>query len=246
LQDEFLALVTDRQNGRLDAETMLSRAEELLAGLNLYPADTIMVIGIAAADVLDSTPGMAVDAVLKLMSSTEREVRAVTAAMVFRFARYQPGFWLDTIHHLITDEDWEVRDLAAHCFDTQEYGEGAAEFHFAFVLETVGSWISDPNFLLRRAATQALLGYALKHAEFRPKLLEMLHPLLDDPSEYVRDNHVAALRKIGRADPALVMDYVERSLAATGELAHETFRTVLNQPWANKLLQRKAELLAKL
>jgi hypothetical protein len=246
LQDEFLKLVTDRQNGRLDAETLLRQAEELLAGLPLYPPQAVMSIGIAAADCLDAAPGMAVDVVLKLVSSTEREVRAVTAAIVFRFARYQPGYWIDTVQLLIGDEDWEVRDLASHIFDTQEFGEGAVDFHLEFVLDTVQKWVADANALTRRAATQALLGHASRHAEFRPKLLEILHPLLDDPSEYVRDNHTAALRKLGRADPALVMDYIERSLPSAGDLARDTFRTVLNQPWAAKLPERKLQLLAAL
>ncbi len=246
IREEFLKLVSDRQNGRLDAETLLHRSEELLEGISLYPPATVMTLGIAAADVLDVTPGMAIDVVLKLMSSTVREVRATAAAMVSRFARYQPGFWLDAVRHLVTDEDWEVRDLAAHSFDTREFGDGAAEFHLEFVSAVVRDWVNSPDPLIRRAATQALLGYAARHPEFRAKLVALLSLLLDDPSEYVRDNHAAALLKVGRLDPPLLMDYIESCRGTAGAYGRETLRNLLEQPFASTIQVRRAELLSKL
>jgi 3-methyladenine DNA glycosylase AlkD len=246
LRDGFVNLVEARQNGRLSAEEFLERAESLLDRLELYPPAAVMELGTSAAKALDSTPGMAVDIVLKMISSAQREVRAVAAAMIFHFARFQPAFWVDTIKLLIMDEDWEVRDLAAHSFDTTEYGEGAAEFHFEYVLEVIEGWLKDSLAQVRRAATQSLLGYAERHPEFRPKLLEILDPLLDDPSEYVRDTHFAALRKIGKMDATLLMDYIERALPKLSDTSREALRQLLNQPFANKSPERKAELLAKL
>jgi hypothetical protein len=246
IQDALLALLADRKSGRLDAEPFLERVEDLVGSLPLYPPSRVMGLGAAAGEVLDKNPETAIEVVLLIMGSTIREVRALAAAMLHRLARLQPSFWADTVKHLATDDDWEVRDIAAHAYDTIEGDVGAVEFHYEWVSEAVGGWALEDNYLLRRAASQALSGYALQHADFRPQLLDLLDPLFDDDLEYVRQNYAATLRKLGRADPELVMDYLESKAAALTDPARDTIRTVLQHHFANRLPERKAKLLSQL
>ena len=227
-------------------EEFLRAAEEVLAGLPLYPPAVIRALGVALADDLDRSPALAVDLTLRLMSSPAREVRALAAAIIFRLARFQPGMWVDPARHLLSDEDWEVRDLAARVFDLQDGEEGAASFHLEFVCEVVRQWTQHSDERVRRAATQALLGFAAANPPFRPRLLQMLAPLLDDPQEYVRHSLAAALRVLGRADSELIFGFVESRLDALTGGAREVFRLVLDHPFAARHPERKAELLARL
>jgi 3-methyladenine DNA glycosylase AlkD len=246
IADQLTTLVESYRDGQFAVDDLLSEIEQLLRGYALYPAQPILVLGFALADLMDKTPAEAIELTLRLVSSTTREARALAAAMIMRFSRFQPGLWLDPVQHLVRDQDWEVRDLAAHCFDTPENGDGAIDFHQSYVWQVVQDWIAHEDYLLRRAATQALIGHAVKVAEFRPKVLAMLDPLLDDDLEYVRDSHAAALRRLGRADPALVFDYMEKSLDTPTEAARETFRKVLDHSFADRLPGRKTKILARI
>jgi HEAT repeat protein len=183
---------------------------------------------------------------LRLVSSPAREVRALAAIVLFRLARFQPGLWVDPARLLLTDEDWEVRDLAAHVFDLQDGIEGAINFHLEFVWDVVRRWSEDSDERVRRAATQALLNFAVAHPEFRPRWLQMLAPLLDDPQEYVRHSLVIALRTLGRADSALVFGFIESRLDQLTDESREVFRLILDHPFAARDPQRQAELLMRL
>ncbi|RPH96120.1 hypothetical protein EHM69_02370 [candidate division KSB1 bacterium] len=254
MNSESVAFLTERllknvdgcREGRMDAEAFLQEAENLLGGLPLYPARTITEVGTAVGEKLDALPAVAVDLTLRLMGSTERAVRAMTVAVIARLARYQPGMWVETALHLINDDDWEVRDLAAHIFDTPDAGDGAADFHLQFVCDTVTDWVINPNERIRRAASHALLRYAVCHAEFRPRWLDMLDPLITDTSEYVRFSLVSALRTLGRADGPLVLNYMESALNRLTDESREVFRLTLDHAFTAKYPERKSELLARL
>lgn len=209
------------QSGSLALEDAADKLGDLLHPLPLYPAAPVLALGDALAEPLEKRPGLAIDLTLRLVSSTVRAVRGVAVAVIHRLARYQPAIWAETVRHLVRDDDWEVRDLAAHAFDTIETGEGAADFHLAYVTDLVRGWVGDEEYLLRRAASQALLGYAARHADFRGILLDVLDPLLEDDLEYVRRSHAAALRTLGRADPVVVYEYIEAGLETLSENSRE-------------------------
>lgn len=233
-------------NGTLEIADFVDESADLLQDLPLYPPANLMTAGQAAGDLLDKVPASAVAIVLACVSSPAREVRAAAAAMLARLARYQPGIWSAVVKLLVEDDDWEVRDLAARCFDTTEFGEGAAEFHLAFVCDTVKEWVGDSSERVRRAATQALLGYAQRHPEFRPLLLDILLPLLHDERDYVQASHAAALRALGRADPKLVLDHMQTALDREPGCGGAAFALALQHSWAARQPDRRAEILARL
>jgi 3-methyladenine DNA glycosylase AlkD len=246
LRAQLLGELERLRQGLASPEEFLHAAEEALAGLPLYPPRAVRVLGAALADDLDHTPALAVDVTLGLMSSPAREVRALAAAVISRLARFQPGMWVEPVGHLICDEDWEVRDLAARVFDLQDDGEGAAGFHLEFVCDVLRRWAEHADERVRRAATQALLGFAAANPPFRPRLLQLLAPLLNDSQEYVRHSLAAALRVLGRADAELVFGFIEARLDPLTDGAREVFRLVLDHPFAARHPERKAELLARL
>jgi hypothetical protein len=246
LREELLELFEDVKAGLLAMEDFVEQASELLNQLPLYPTTTVLALGVAIGEKLEKSPGLAVELTVRLVGAPAREVRAMAAVVIHRIARFQPGMWVDTIRHLVADDDWEVRDLAARVFDTLEAGEGAAEFHLMFVHETVKSWVTDSDYLVRRAATQALTGYAINHADFRPLLLDMLRPLLDDQREYVRRGLAATLRTLGKADGALIFDYLEAAANPPTPRVAETIRLVMEHRFAGKFPVRKAALLSGL
>lgn len=234
------------RSGSVSAEDYIDDLRELLEGVPLYPADRIRSLGIAAGDLLDRSPAVAVDMVLRLISSPAKEVRGFGSIILFRLARFQPGMWVDPARHLTCDEDWEVRDLAAHVFDTQNGIEGAAAFHLEFVVKTISEWSKHSDERVRRAATQALLGFAGEHPEFRRKLLQMIGPLVTDEQEYVRHSLAAALRTMGRMDPELVFEFISANIEDAPEEARDVFRLTLDHPFADRHPQRKAELVSRL
>jgi HEAT repeat protein len=242
----LLRLVTEYVEQRLSGEALVEAAEQLLSGAILYPPQPLMESGVAAGACLEKFPGAAIDLVLALVSSLSPQVRAWAVAVVARLARFQPAIWVDTTRHLVQDDEWNVRDLAARIFDTTEWNDGAAEYHLAFVLDVVRGWLKDNDERVRRAAAQSLVGYAVRHPEFRVVLLDLLSPLLADDLEYVRMSHAAALRTLGKADPAAMFDYLESLLPSLTDTSRATVAVVLDHPFADRLPERKAELLAKL
>jgi hypothetical protein len=151
-----------------------------------------------------------------------------------------------TVRHLATGEDWEVRSFAARVYDSREGYAGAVEFHTDWVFEELTAWVKDNNYLLRHAATEALLGYVQTHTEIIPRVLPLLEPLLNDAAEYVRRGLVMALRTMGRTEAAAVFDFMETRLPPASPDVREVFQLVLEQRFADKDPVRKQELLAKL
>lgn len=246
LREKLLKTLGQAQDRRLTTGELLSALEEELDGLSLYPPARIRSLGISVAEVLDRSPEFAVELVLAMMSSPAREVRALAVTALTGLARFQPGMWTDPARHLITDDDWEVRDLAAHIFDSDAGVPGAVEFHFQFVCDVVRGWTLHDDERVRRASTQALLGFAAVHAEFRPQLLNFIAPLLHDEQEYVRHSLAAALRTLGKMDAALIFDFIESHIDALTDDSRDVFRLVLDHPFAARHPQRKAGLLAQL
>jgi len=242
----LVALVGECLAGRLAAEAFVELCERLLVGLALYPHGPVLATARGTADRLETSPGLAVDITLRMVSSASREVRGFTSALIWRLARFQPGLWVHTARLLLCDEDWEVRDLAARVFDQRAEGEGAVQFHPDYVCDAVASWAADSDERVRRAASQALLGYAEREIEFRRRLLALLNPLLADESEYVRRSYAGALRTLGRADPALILEYLEAAASNLNEHSSDTIRTALDHPFADRFPERKAALLSRL
>ena len=246
LRGKLLKTLSQVQDRRLSTGELLSAFEEDLDGLNVYPPDRIRSLGYSVAEILDRSPELAVELVLGMISSPAREIRALAAIILAALARFQPGMWVDPARHLITDDDWEVRDLAAHIFDSQPDAPGAAEFHFQFVCDVVRGWSQHDDERVRRASTQALIGFAAAHPEFRPQFLRIIGPLLSDEQEYVRHSLAAALRSLGKMDAALIFDFVETHLENLTDEARDVFHLVLDHPFAARHPQRKAGLLAQL
>lgn len=224
----------------------MTECDTRLKGTALYPPAELFGIGIAVGEALEKTPAPAIEITLRLISSESRETRALAVAVIHRLARFQPAIWVDTVRHLLLDDDWEVRDLAARVFDEFEDQDGAAEFHLSFVVEVVGKWVGDPDERVRRAASQALVGYALRHEEFRPQWLALLNPLIGDEREYVRHSFAACLRRLGRGDPELVLNYIENSLDRENREVADVVRCVLEHSFADRLPEQKARITGKL
>ena len=223
----------------------MAECDASLKGTPLYPPAELFGAGIAVGESLENTPAPAIEITLRLISSEIRETRALAVAVIHRLARYQPALWVDTVRHLLLDDDWEVRDLTARVFDVFENQDGAAEFHPSFVVEVVGKWVGDPDERIRRAASQALLGYALRHAEFRKPLLILLDPLIGD-GDYVRNSFTVCLRSLGRSDPELVLNYLESALDRESREIADIVRRVLEHPFADRLPEQKARIAERL
>ena len=246
LREEFLETLRDYLSGGSDLAELVAQSDELLQGIKLYPPAPVLDLGQAAGQILEKKPEPALNAVLQLMASEVSETRAVTAVMVSRLARYNPATWAGVVRQLAADDEWEVREYAAHAYDSREGYSGAIEFHQDWVLEELAGWITDAEYLLHHAATQSLLGYVQVNEQIIPRLLELLNPLLQDASEYVRTGHVIALRMMGRKRPEAIFKYIELHLPPKSADIRETFLQVLDHNFANKLPDRKRELLAKL
>lgn len=245
-REDVLRNVREFTDGILTAADLAFQLDSALSGLDLYPPESVLDIGHAAGQVLERKPEPAITAVLQLVSSDARETRAVAAAMISRLARYSPAVWAGIIRHLAADADWEVRSFAARVYDSREGYTGAVEFHTEWVFEELAAWVKEKNYLLRHAATEALLGYVQMHPEIVPRVLKLLDPLLNNVVEYVRRGQVVALRTMGRKQPQAVLDYVERHLSPLTDEARESFLLVLGDSFADKDPKRRDELLARL
>jgi hypothetical protein len=120
------------------------------------------------------------------------------------------------------------------------------EFHTDWVFAELELWVEHENYLLRHAATEALLGFIPLKSELVPRLLKMLNPLLCDPAEYVRRGLVVSLRTMGRAEPNAVFDYLSGHLPPPSEEVREVLHLVLADSFAAKDPKRKADLLTRL
>jgi 3-methyladenine DNA glycosylase AlkD len=245
-REDSLERVREYVDGTVSAIDLAHDLNVALSGLSLYPTDTVLDIGQAAGQLLERKPEAAVTAVLQLVSSENRETRAVACAIIGRLARYSPAVWAGIVRHLATDADWEVRSFAARVYDSREGYAGAVEFHTDWVFEELTAWVKDDNYLLRHAATEALLGYLRSLPDVVSRVLKLLEPLLNDAAEYVGRGLVMALRTMGRTQPSAVFDFLEAHLPPASEEGREVFQLVLEQRFADKDPARKQELLAKL
>jgi hypothetical protein len=243
---QFLAAVNDCATGELDLAELVATSDDCLSGVAFYPPGPAIDLGQAAGQVLEQKPEAAINAMMQLMSSESGGTRAVTCVIISRMARYNPSIWASMVRHLAADDAWEVREYAAHAYDSREGYSGAVEFHQEWVLEELAEWVSHSDYLLHHGATQALLGYVQVNDQIIPRLLELLNPLLQDPSDYVRTGHVIALRMMGRRKPEVVLKYIDLHLPPKSDEMRETFLQVLEHPFADKVPERKAELMAKL
>ncbi len=246
LREEFLETLREYLAGESDIAELVAQSDELLQGLTMYPPEPILDLGQAAGQILEKKPEAALSAVLQLMASQVGETRAVTAVIVSRLARYNPATWASAVRHLASGDEWEAREFAAHAYDSREGYSGAVEFHQDWVLEELAGWVTDSEYLLHHAATQALLGYVQVNEQIIPRLLELLNPLLQDSSEYVRTGLVIALRMMGRKKPEAILKYIELHLPPKSGDIREMFLQVLDHSFANKRPDRKRELLTKL
>jgi len=245
-ESKFFDSVVQFVDGKVSVDALVQKCDEILRDRELYPPEPILHFGIRLGETVENSPGPAVEVSLQLISSPVRATRAVAVGMIFRLARFQPGFWVDSARMLITDDDWEVRDLAARIFDDWDSEDGAVEYHTSFVLEVVSGWVCDNDERIRRAATYALLGYAQRHSEIIPQLLDILNPLMADSHEYVRGSMATALRTLGRTNSKSVLDFIEKSLENPSDLVCETIRLSLDRSFADRFPERKARILERL
>jgi hypothetical protein len=229
-----------------DDPASLSELDALTAALPLFPPEPLRHAARTAAVQIENCPHEVLQLVLRLLGSDEPATRALAAGMIARFAQFQPAVWKDVARMLITDPVWEVRMTASAIFDSVQSGEGAAEFHTEFVFGLVQDWTRDQDYLIRHAATQALLRWAGVHLEESARLLALLEPLFNDPIDYVRAGTVLALRTLGRKRPPLVLSYIELRLDNLGDYERDTYQSALDDRFANAHADWKARLLAGL
>jgi hypothetical protein len=246
LVENFLEILKVWRDEKLADPVALEQVNELLCDVKTYPFTSVIELGVAAAELLEKNPEPAVNITIQLTSSDETSVRAISTVIISRLARFHPKIWMDLAKHLAADPDWGVREYAAHIFDTQGQFDGLSGYHLDYVFEVLEEWVRDENYLVRRAPTNALLSYYLKHPEIGERLIALLDPLLNDEMEYVRRNHVFALRTIGKKRPELVLDYIQSKLGTLTERIRDVFREVLEHKFADKFPQRKIDLLSKL
>lgn len=228
--------VLDILERRVDSASQIVAVdlEIALQEIPLFPADRILAIGQKAGGYLERHPETAIQLGIELVGSDVPTIRAFAVVLIARFSRFHPAIWKDIIRHLLTDQSWEVRQLAAHAFDSYPHEEGAADFHFDFVLDMIGDWAKHQDYLVRYAASQALLGYAAKNPEIGQRILGAIDPLFNDPSDHVRNGAQGAMRTIGKRRPDLVLSFIELKLDTLGEFEREVYLHVLNEPFAAK------------
>lgn len=202
-----------------------------LRDVRLYPFEPLLKLGGEVGEILEKKPAAAIEVVLRMVGSPLEATRALACAVVGRVARHGPAPWMSLARHLAADESWEVREYAAHIFDTHGDFEGLAAFHLDYCFEVLSQWVWDEDYRVRRVTTNALLGYFVKHPEIGERLLSLLEPLLSDGSDYVRRNLVFALRTMGKRRPELVFSFLESHLGDALETTREIFRQTLDHRW---------------
>jgi hypothetical protein len=237
--------ILQRRVDAKDAE-VAADLKSALSGLPLFPADRMTALGQAAGELLERHPEAAIQLGIELVASDEPTVRAFAVSMIARLSRFHPAIWKDIVRHSLTDDHWEIRQLAAHAFDSLPTADGAADFHFDFVLELVEEWVRHSDYLVRYAATQALLNHAAKQPEIGQRILGALDPLFNDPSDHVRSGALGALRAIGKRRPDLVFSFIELKLDAIGKFDRELYRHALDEPFAAKNSEWRDKLLRAL
>ncbi|MFH1011673.1 MAG: HEAT repeat domain-containing protein [bacterium] len=229
--------------------TSLDVARDLdpyLQGVKLYPFAPILSLGNEIGTILEQKPQAAIEIVLRMVGSNLAATRALACVLLSRLARYGPAPWMKLAHHLAADDNWEVREYAAHIFDTHGDFEGLAAFHPDYCFEVLTQWVQDEDYRVRRATTNALLGYYLKHPEIGPRLLSLLEPLLKDSSDYVRRNLVFALRTIGKKRPELVLTFIETHIENSRETVRDIFHQTLTHRWTRGYESSRDALLKRL
>jgi hypothetical protein len=231
-----------------EGDTSLDVEHEIdppLSELKLYPFHPLLQLGDEIGAILEKEPALSIEIVLRLSGSSLPATRALACVTLSRLARYNPAPWMELAHHLAADENWEVREYAAHIFDTHGEFEGLAAFHLDFCFEVLSKWVGDEDYRVRRVPTNALLGYFLRHPEIGTRLLSLLEPLLTDDTDYVRRNLVFALRTVGKKRPELVFSFLEEYLDKATAGVGDIFRLTLDHRWTrgheatrDRILQR--------
>jgi hypothetical protein len=217
-----------------------------LKGIELYPFEPLLKLGSEVGKVLEKNPAAAIDIVMSMAGSPLEASRALACVVVGRVARHGPAQWMSLARHLAADDNWEVREYAAHIFDTHGDIEGLSAFHLDYCFEVLNQWVRDTDYRVRRATTNALLGYFLKHPEIGERLVTLLEPLLTDTSDYVRRNLVFALRTVGKRRPELVFAFVENHLGDELGGTREVLRQTLKHRWTRKYEGRRNTILKSL
>jgi HEAT repeat protein len=217
-----------------------------LRDIELYPFEPLLKLGSEVGKVLEKNPAAATDVVVRMAGSPLEATRALACVVVGRVARHGPAQWMPLARHLAADDNWEVREYAAHIFDTHGDIEGLSAFHLDYCFEVLNQWVRDTDYRVRRATTNALLGYFLRHPDIGERLVSLLEPLLTDTSDYVRRNLVFALRTVGKRRPELVFAFVENHLSDELEGTREVLRQTLNHRWARRHAGRRDTMLKSL
>ena len=217
-----------------------------LRDVKLYPFKPLLELGSEVGKILEKKPEVAVEVLPRLVGSSFEPTRALACVVIGRLARYEPAEWMSLAHHLASDDSWEVREYAAHIFDTHGNIEGLAAFHLDYCFEVLDQWVRDSDYRVRRVTTNALLGYFLKYPEIGERLLSLLEPLLSDNSDYVRRNMVFALRTVGKKQPELVFAFLESHLDIDRGTTRDIFRQTLDHRWTRGHEDRRDTILKSL
>lgn len=217
--------------------------DPFLRDVELYPHEPLLQLGTAVGDILEKKPAVAIDIALNMVSSTTKATRALACLVIGRLARHGPAHWMSLARHLAVDEIWEVREYTAYIFDTRGDFEGIAAFHLDYCFEVLTSWIQDSDYRVRSVAANALLGFFLEHPEIGRRLITLVEPLLSDGSDYARRHLVGTLRTIGKKEPEMVFEFIEKHLGDESGTTNETLRLALNHRWTRGYEELRDKML---
>ena len=172
-----------------------------------------------------STNNMATDSLClaKELFTSEVHQARMLATFIFGHLAAQSSESLNFLKIRVSqDSNWRVQEILAQAFDNYCAGIGYEQ-----ALPTLKEWLADSNPNVRRAVTEGLRIWTSRpyFCDHPHEAIQLLSPLKDDESEYVRKSVGNALRDISRKYKELVgteleqWDTSKKSIAQTYKLA---------------------------
>lgn len=156
----------------------------------------------AADDVVAAHPAArAKEIAATLLRSEVHQARCVGTFILGRLAAHDRDALARLKKDVSRDDDWHVQEILAKAFD-----RFCADTGYRAALPTIRSWLNAASPNVRRAVTEGLRiwtsrPYFCDHPEVA---VELLSPLRDDDSEYLRKSVGNALRDISKKHPELI------------------------------------------
>jgi 3-methyladenine DNA glycosylase AlkD len=155
----------------------------------------------AAEVVAGQTPEACLDLAKLLFASEIYQDRSLATFIFGRLASGSGESLAFLKCHVSLDGDWRVQEILAKAFDRY-----CADVGYEQALPVIRQWLADPSANVRRAVTEGLrIWTGRPYFREHPALaVQLLSPLRDDESEYVRKSVGNALRDISKKHRELV------------------------------------------